>query len=224
MKRIVGTIVAFAAVLAFGTASSAAVINLSGTSWLGTASTLAPNPPGYFQTFLSAGSYAVVNDSNPANVQLVGGTLRTSGVTDLGAYGTFISDVTTYMYGATGALSGSDIVWATGATFAVDPASTFGCTGAICGLLGLTQGVVYPIAVYQAFTASQGVVPVNPVALGTWSIAGSIMSASGVAITGIVPPSTPAQFYFFAGTVPEPGVLILFALGLGAVSLRRRNA
>ena len=57
MKRIIGTVVALAAVLAFGTVSSAAVIvfDVSGTGSVNTVSQFAPAPPGYFITPFCAG-------------------------------------------------------------------------------------------------------------------------------------------------------------------------
>ena len=233
MKRIFGTIVAFAAVLAFGTVSSAALItyDLNAFTTFNTASTLAPNPPGYFISPLSPGSVVGLNtdtngDSIEGDVSITGGTLFLDAITNLGAYGTFISHVKTYVGGATGTLSGSQILWdANTASFYTDPSSTFGCTGAICGLLGITEGVVYPIAVYQAFTASQGVVPVNPTSLGTWNLSAGDFTAGGIAVVGAVA-GQPAQWYLFAGhrVVPEPGVIALMLLGLSGIALRARKA
>lgn len=222
MKRIIGTVVALAAVLAFGTAANAAIINLTGPTWFGTASSLAPIPPGYFQTFVGPNSYAVV-DITGSSVELAGGTLRTTGSTDLGAYGTFISDVTTRFWGATGTLTGEDITWTTGATFHTDPLSTFGCTGAICSLLGIDEGTTYPIAVYQAFTAALGVVAVPSVQLGVWDFTGPNFLSPNLAVTATSAGQT-ASWYVFGGTVPEPGAFVLIALGLGALSLRGRKA
>src|SRR5258706_3111436 len=65
MNRILGTVVALAAVLAFGTVSHAAPItfNLAGST-LQTGSSLAP-PPGYFTTPFSPGSSLTINpDTN----------------------------------------------------------------------------------------------------------------------------------------------------------------
>jgi hypothetical protein len=210
--------------------------DLSGASTFNTASTLAPTPPGYFISPLSAGSNISINTDTNGNgilgeasdVSVTGGTLYLNSVTNLGAYGTFLSSVTTHVSGGTGTLSGSNILWdaTPGTNFDTDPSSTFGCTGAICGLLGITEGVVYPISVYQAFTASQGVTPVNPAALGTWALTGTGFAATGIAIVGVVgTPPGPAQWYLFAGsTVPEPGTFALVLLGLGGLALRSRKA
>src|SRR5258706_4267994 len=99
MNRILGTVVALAAVLAFGTVSHAAPLTFDLTgSVLQTGSSLAP-PPGYFTTPFSPGSSLTINpDTNgdgiigqAGDVSLVGGTLVINGITNLGPYGTFIS-------------------------------------------------------------------------------------------------------------------------------------
>jgi hypothetical protein len=232
MKRIFGTIVALAAVLSFGTVSSAAILgyDLTGVSTLNTPSTLAPNPPGYFTTPFGAGSYLGINtdtngDTVEGDVSLIGGVYYTSGVTNLGAYGTFISSTKTFINGGTGTLTGSQIVWGAGTSLYTDPSGTFGCTGPICGLLGITEGVVYPIAVYQAFVASQGVVQIPSFSLGTWNLSPGGFAGTGPVVTAIVPPSTPASFLLLGGVrVPEPSTIALLLLGLGGIAVRARKA
>jgi hypothetical protein len=235
MNRILGTVVAFAAVLAFGTVSHAAstTYNLTGTSVLQTGSTLAP-PPGYFTTPFTAGSYASINtdtngDSVEGDVSLTAGSLNIIGTTDLGPYGTFLSNTNVALTGGTGTLSGSTILW--NSDTAGVTTGTFGCTGAICGLLGITEGTVYPISVYQAFVASQGVVQVNPFSLGSWNYVpggpgvGSITSLtqSVIATAGAGGP-TATWYLFQGGAVPEPGTFALVLLGLGGLALRSRKA
>jgi hypothetical protein len=253
MKRILGTIVALAAVLAFGTVSHAAILTFDvsasggpaatacGTAaggCLQTGSTLAP-PPGYFTTGFATGSFVQVQtDTNgdgilgqPGDVSFLTGSLHIAGTTDLGPYGTFISDVTVAMSNGQGTLSGEDILWYNSAATNIASTGTFGCTGAICGLIGITEGVVYPIAVYNAFVAAQGVVAQNPIKLGLWDISGSSILGSSMAVTGIVGTTGgPAAWYLFGpnnlgpAPAPEPGTFALLLLGLGGLALRSRKA
>ena len=237
MKRIIGTVVALGALLAFGSVSRAAVITFdvgaAGNGTLNTASTLAPFPPGYFTTIIGSPSSITVDTDADGNgtagdVALLSGSLHIAGVTDLGPYGTFISDVTTALSGGTGVLSGEDILWnaTPGTSFA--STGTFGCTGAICGLLGITEGTVYPLSVYQAFQTSQGVVQVGLVSLGIWDILAGQIVGTNMAVSAIVGATgQPAQWINIGanlGPVPEPGALALVVLGLSGLALRSRKA
>lgn len=234
MKRILATVAALVGVLAFGTPSHAALItyDLTGTSSVQTVSQFAPVPPGYFTTLFSAGSYMTINtDANgdlvEGDVSNFGGVFNIIGTTPLGALGSISTDVVVTAYGGGGTLSGSQILWST--PVGLNSTGTFSCAGAICGIFGLTPGAPYPIAGLAALT---GAVPVNPVDFGTWTLAGdlsSILSSTNAVITlgGPTPPpgpGLPSQWYTFAGPqlVPEPGVLALMVLGLGALALRRR--
>ncbi|MFI5316704.1 MAG: PEP-CTERM sorting domain-containing protein, partial [Myxococcota bacterium] len=155
--------------------------------------------------------------------------------TDLGAYGTFISNTVTTLSGGTGTLSGENILW-TGANTHAVTTGFFGCTGAICGLLGITEGggpfgpgpTGYPISVYQAFVASQGVVQVDPFSLGTWLISGGHIDASNMAIYARASANNGrAAWYVFGNTIlgaPEPGTFALVLLGIGGLALRSRKA
>ena len=233
MKRIIGTAVALAAVLAFGTVSSAAVIvfDVSGTGSVETVSQFAPNPPGFFITPFSAGSSVTV-DITGGVATLTGSTLNIIGSTPLGALGSINTNVVASVSGATGALVGSDILWSTPG--AISATGTFDCTGAICGIFGLTQGTLYPIAGLAALT---GATPLTSSPLGTWDLNASLDTILGstrqvITLGGPNPPpgpGLPSQWYLFGSAdlgfpVPEPGMLVLVALGLGALSLRTRKA
>src|SRR5258705_5979777 len=105
MKRIIGTVAALAAVLAFSTVSSAApiVFNVSETGSVNTVSQFAQNPPGYFVTPFSAGSSVTV-DITGGVATLTGSTLNIIGSTPLGALGSIETNVVATVTGATGAL------------------------------------------------------------------------------------------------------------------------
>jgi hypothetical protein len=243
MKRILGTVAALASVLAFGTMGRAALItfDVSNEVTLGgeldTGSTLAPTPPGYFQTPFGAGSNVVVDETG-GSASLVSGTINIQGTTDLGVYGTFISNTVTTLTGGVGAMSGENILW-TGKNTHAATTGFFGCTGAICGLLGITEGggpfgpgpTGYPISVYQAFVASQGVTVKDPMYLGTWLITGGHIDASSMAVSALAPNLAPAAWYLFGNTniglpadyVPEPGTFALLLLGIGGLALRSRR-
>ena len=75
---------------------------------------------------------------------LTGSTLNIIGATPLGALGSITTDVVASVSGATGALVGRHILWFTPG--AISATGTFGCTGPICGIFGLTEGAAYPIA------------------------------------------------------------------------------
>lgn len=243
MKRIVGTVVALAAVLGFSTASQAAIINfdVSGTGSLTTISSL-----GVFVSPFAAGSSVSVNtdtngDSIEGDVSLVSGTLNVIGTTDLTSLGlgSIDSNVVNTLSGGTGSLSGEDILWSNDADVSVVASGTVTCHGAICSFfqdgMGGTwvDGVAYPYALWQANQVGAGNTYINPTALGTWDVvAGTIVGSSQEWIT--VQTSNPAQptsYFLFGATdlgapvnTPEPGVFALMLLGLGGLALRSRKA
>jgi hypothetical protein len=190
MNRILGTVVALAGVLAFSTASNAAIItiNVSGTGSANTVSQFAPPVPGYFILPFSVGSSVTIDtdangDSVVGDVALVSGTLGVNGTTPLGALGSITtSGVTVTMTGGTGVLTGDDILWDLSGPTYLSSVGTFSCAGAICGILQfppgtpLVPGAPYPIAVLPLLT---GASPVNPMIMGTWDLDASLTSILG---------------------------------------------
>ncbi len=231
MKRIIGTVVAFAAVLGFSTVSSAAYIayNLAGATTYTSVSS-----SGVFSNGLGAGSYVTIQDDTngdltPGDVSIAAGTLFLNATFNLGALGTITPNTSSTIYGATGVLTGSTIAWDPGTTL-LATTGTFQCTGAICGALSITEGVSYDISIFNAFSASLGNVTVNPSNLGTWNLAAdlsAILSSSQhiVATNAAIPAPSASAFYLYAGArVPEPATFGLVLLGLGALALRSRKA
>jgi len=232
MKRIVGMVVALAAVLALSTAGNAApiVFNVTGTGSVNTVSSFAPNPPGFFITPFAAGSSVTV-DLTGGVATLTGSTLNIIGTTSLGALGSISTNVVASVSGATGVLSGDNILWFTPAS--ISATGTFQCAGTVCSLFGLTPATDYPIAQLAALT---GATNLTSSPLGIWDLNASLDTILGsnrqvITLGGPNPPpgpGLPSQWYLFGstdlGAVPEPGTLVLIALGLGALSIRSRKA
>jgi hypothetical protein len=237
MKRILGAVVAFAAVLSLGTVSHAAIItyDVSGYSSLNTGNSLPPPP--YFTTPASAGSSLTINtdtngDSVVGDVSLVSGHLNLVGSTDTG-FGLFNSNVVTTFTGGTGTLSGSTILWSSSTLRS--NVGTFTCTSLVCGALGVTEGPTYDISIYDAYlvapvaSGGAGLTSLNPFSLGAWNFSPggiSTVSPTGISVSYVSIGSagaSPAIFYVFGGTVPEPGTFALVLLGLGGLALRSRK-
>jgi hypothetical protein len=235
MKRILGTVVAAVGVLAFSTFANAAPysFDVSGTGSVVTVSTFASVPCGggaagnCFTSPLSAGS--LINlDITAGYVTMNTSTLEIDTVTSiLGGTVIITTDVQATLSGATGTMSGDDILWATPASYTTT--GTLTCTGPNCALLGAPENVPLPISVLNTLGNTSSV---NPIILGTWdldaSLANILGSTRAVTSTSNVN-GAPAGWLVFGPTdmghtVPEPGVAALVLLGLGALSLRSRKA
>lgn len=234
MKRILATVVALSAVLAFGTVSRATIINynvqgfsttVDGNS-VDTISSFAANPPGYFIGPLGAGSTIQV-DVEGSNVTLNSGTFNIIGATPVGFLGEIDTNVVATYTGGTGTLTGNSILWNTPTTLAAT--GTFSCQGSICDLFQLTAGTQYPIALLSQLTGTQ---PLTSIALGTWNLSGDLgtivaSTPEVIALGGASPPpgpGLPAQWYQLGSRLPEPGTFALVLLGLGGLALRSRKA
>jgi hypothetical protein len=236
MKRILGAVVALAAVLAFGTVSHAAPVtyDLLG-SVLQTGSALAP-PPGYFTSPFNSGSLTINPDTNgdgilgQANdVSLVSGTWHIAGTTTIPTYGTITTDTTTVLTGGTGTLTGTSLLW--NADTGVATTGTVGCTGLVCSLLGISPlPAVSDISAYYNALIAQGVTFLNPISLGTMNFTSTGLDTilpGGISVASVATPTGgtlgPASWYIFHG-VPEPSTFALMLLGLGGLALRSRKA
>jgi hypothetical protein len=238
MKRIIGTVVAIAGVLAFSTLASAApyVFNVTGTGNTTTSTTLTPGtsvPSSYLcptaagnciTTPFSAGSSITV-DITGTDATITASVLNIN--TSLNIFGGAIllsTNVVATVLGGLGTLTGDDIVWTAPASYTV--AGTFTCAGA-CGAASLPVGT-YPIsALFNATTN-----PVNPIGLGTWDLDAALANILGStrAVTSTAKSNgSRASWLNFGPTdmgniVPEPGSAALVLLGLGALALRSRKA
>src|SRR5215475_8935184 len=202
MKRILGTVVALAAVLAFGTTARAAIVvfNVSTTGAVYSVSSFGTVPCGANNCFVNpfAAGSSVSLDITGGAVSLTGGTLNVIGTNLLGAVGSIDVNTSTTLTGGTGALSGTNILWSSGTTTATT--GTFTLHGAICGIVGAPCDVPLPIANLAAIT---GTTPVSPVILFTWSLNATLDSILGstpavISLGGASPPpgqGLPAQWY-----------------------------
>ena len=97
-----------------------------------------------------------------------------------------------------------------------------------CGLLSLTEGTDYPIALLGTLLGTTSLTSID---LGTWVLNSghSHIDASSnevIALGGAAPPpgpGLPSQWYHF-GSVPEPGSSLLALMGLAGIALRSRKA
>ncbi|HTO70738.1 MAG TPA: PEP-CTERM sorting domain-containing protein [Myxococcota bacterium] len=234
MKRILTTVAALSAVLAFGTVAHATLYtyNVQGTdpntdaNSVDTVSSFANNPPGYFIGPLSAGSNVQVDITGNV-VTLNSATFNVNLTTSVGFLGTITSNVVATYAGGTGTLSGNQVLWNTPTT--AGATGTFFCDGSICDLFQLTPDTPYPIALLTQLT---GGTPVLSVDLGRWILSadlGTIVSSTPevIVLGGAAPPpgpGLPAQWYQLGSRLPEPGTFALVLLGLGGLALRSRKA
>jgi len=235
MKRIIGTVVAIAGVLAFSTLATAAPVlfNLTGTAASVTSSTVATVPcgggvaGGCFTNPLSPGSFVNL-DITGTDVTILGGTLEIDAVVNIfGGAILITTDVTASISGGHGVLTGDQILWDAPAAYSFS--GTFICTG-LCNLLpppAPPANVVLPIGLLFGANTQ-----VNPVGLGVWDLNGthdaitgstrtttSYVTATGVRASWLLWGPTDNGFL-----VPEPGSAALVLLGLGALALRSRKA
>jgi hypothetical protein len=148
---------------------------------------------------------------------------------------TITTDVDADMAGATGVVTGHDILWTTNATYTVAPTSTLTCSDlgpampVSCGTLGLTAGTIYPISVLNVLGNTSGLTSVE---LGTWDLSPDytqLLGSSRVTTTvSNLAGNYPAGWLYFGADlgfpVPEPGSMALVLLGLGGLALRARKA
>ncbi len=253
MKRILGTVVALGAVLAFSSAAMAAtvVFDVSGVTGYWSRSTDAnaaiPGPPtnggacaagmtgDCFRYAFAAGSSMTVDITGSA-VTLIGGTLVMNTLTPL-VFGTIelsSHSVTNFAGGATGTLVGDDILWSgtTAIAQTAYPDSWLTCTGSNCGAIAFPAPVGTPIPIQPYLSAITNTTPVQAVVLGTWGLNGAhdTIASSDVIVSAwsnVVEDPNRRQAGWTLGstvTVPEPGSAALVLLGLGALALRSRKA
>jgi len=247
MKRIMTTVVAFAAALGISAVAHAvpysynvagaagSVVTLSSFASAACTGLPAGQPASLcFTNPLSAGSSLDV-DITGGVATLTGGTININTATVLFGLITITTDVDATISGATGTVSGSDILWTSNASYTVSPTSTLICTDlgpalpASCSTLGLTAGAVYPISVLNALGNTSGLTSLE---LGTWDLSDDLSAILGSnrAITTVsnVAPNYPAGWLYFGADngfpVPEPGSVALVLLALGGLALRARKA